>query len=73
MNNLLNLIQITVSVLLVTVILLQSRSSGLSTIFGGSGEVFRTKRGMEKGLFVATIILAITFLALGILRLVIAK
>ncbi len=58
---LLNIIQIIIAILLVTVILLQNRGSGLSGIFGGSGNVYRTKRGIEKNLFIATIILAILF------------
>ncbi len=71
MHKILNLIQIIISILLITAILLQPRGSGLSSIFGGGGEVFRTKRGMEKTVFIMTIILAVIFLALGIIRLVV--
>jgi preprotein translocase subunit SecG len=42
-------------------ILLQSRGTGLSGVFGGASNVYRTKRGIEKTLFTATIILAILF------------
>jgi preprotein translocase subunit SecG len=73
MKNILNLIQIVISSLLITTIIIQSRGSGLSSIFGGGGEIFQTRRGIEKSLFIATIVLAIIFLAVGILRLVIAK
>jgi len=31
--------------------------------FGGEGSIYRTKRGVEKGIFIATIILAILFFA----------
>ncbi len=61
--------QIAVSVLLVISILLQNRGSGLSAVFGGGGNVYRTKRGLEKGLFVFTIILVILFVAIGVVNL----
>ncbi len=62
----LTILQIIISIFLITVILLQSQGSGLSTAFGGSGEVFRSKRNAEKFLVIFTIILAII---LGILSL----
>lgn len=54
-------IQMVLSVLLVAAILLQQRGSGLGAAFGGGGDVFRTKRGMEKILHYATIGIAIVF------------
>ncbi len=51
----------TIAVMLITVILLQSRGTGLSGIFGGTSNVYKTKRGLEKKLFIATIILSILF------------
>ena len=63
--------QIVVSCLLIIAILLQQRGSGLSSVFGGSGSIYRTKRGLEKGLFAATIILVLLFVAIGIVNLVI--
>lgn len=63
--------QIVISVLLVVAILLQQRGSGLSAVFGGSGNIYRTKRGLEKGLFFLTIILILLFVAIGIVNLVI--
>ena len=61
--NLLNLIQIIISILLIVFVLLQQRGGGLSTVFGGEGTVYRTRRGVEKGIFWGTIILAALFLA----------
>lgn len=58
--------QIAVSLLLIGSILLQSRGSGLSTTFGGDGNVYRTKRGVEKILFRSTIVLAIVFFGLAL-------
>ena len=66
--------QIIVSVILIIVILLQQRGSGLGGAFGGSGGsegIYYTKRGAEKFLFYATIVLAIIFVGLGIANLII--
>ncbi|MFH1145964.1 MAG: preprotein translocase subunit SecG [bacterium] len=54
--------QVIISILLVIAILLQQKGSGLGIAFGGDDSVYRTKRGVEKGLFVFTIILAFLFL-----------
>jgi len=61
MKNILPIIQIIISVLLVTAILLQQRGTGLSASFGGEGNIYRTKRGFEKILFYGTIFLAAVF------------
>lgn len=58
--------QLIISILLVVAIILQNRGAGLGGIFGGEGNVYRTKRGVEKGLFVATIVLAVIFFGLGL-------
>lgn len=56
--------QIVFSILLCFAVLLQQRGSGLSAVFGGSGTSFHsTKRGAEKFLVLATIVLAILFVA----------
>jgi len=65
----LNIIQIVIAGLLIAVILLQSQGAGLSQVFGGEGNVYRTKRGFEKFLFTSTIALAVLFLALSLTRL----
>ena len=61
-NILLPILQIIISILLITAILMQQRGTGLGAAFGGAGDVFRTKRGIEKGLFYATICLSVLFL-----------
>ena len=60
--NILLIIQLIVAVLLIGAIMLQSRGTGLGAAFGGEGNVYRTKRGLEKSLFRATIALATLFL-----------
>jgi len=62
----LNIAQIVVSVLLVAAILLQSRGTGLGATFGGEGNVYRTKRGVEKILFRSTIVFAVLFFGLAL-------
>jgi preprotein translocase subunit SecG len=55
------IIQVVSAILLMAAILMQNRGTGLSGVFGGSGNVYRTKRGIEKTLFTASIILSIVF------------
>lgn len=71
MRNLLLWIQIAVSVLLVTAILLQQKGAGLGAAFGGSGQIYRSKRGVEKSLFIGTIILTVLFVVIALLNLII--
>jgi protein translocase SecG subunit len=58
--------QIIVSAFLIISILLQQRGAGSSAITGGGTTSYYTKRGFEKALFIATIILAILFLAISL-------
>ncbi len=62
----LTIIQLVISLLLIGTILLQQRGGGLSPVLGG-GESFATRRGVEKKVFIATIILSILFLATSLL------
>ncbi|MEX2008038.1 MAG: preprotein translocase subunit SecG [Candidatus Spechtbacterales bacterium] len=64
---------IAVVIPLIVVILLQQRGSSLGGAFGGSGDTYYQKRGMEKVLFYTTIALAITFLGLAIANLLLAS
>lgn len=60
MQNLKNILTYTIIVidaLLIVVILLQQKEGGLSTVFGGEGTVYRSRRGIAKGLHYSTIIL----------------
>ena len=73
MENYLKIAQIAVSVLLIAAILLQSRGSGLSSTFGGEGNVYRTKRGVEKVLFRSTIVFAVLFFGLALANIILPK
>lgn len=69
--DILKLSQISIAIALMVVILLQNRGDGVSGVFGGGGgggsNSYLTKRGMEKKLFVATIILSVSFFIVSLL------
>jgi protein translocase SecG subunit len=67
------IIQIVVSTLLVVSVLLQNRAEGLGKMFGGGGEVFRTKRGLEKFLYYFTIALVVILVVLSLTLLKLAE
>jgi preprotein translocase subunit SecG len=69
------IVQIVIAVFLVLLILLQERSAGMSGLFGGGdgGGIYQTRRGLERIIFYATIVLAIVFAALAVLQLFLAK
>ena len=57
------ILQIILAILLTVLILLQQRGAGLGMAFGGEGNVYRSRRGIEKFLFYATIATATLFCA----------
>ncbi len=59
----LRVIQIILSITVITFILLQPRGAGLGSAFGGSsaGSVFKTRRGVEKLIFNLTIVFVVLF------------
>ena len=68
--NIFQIIQIIIAILLIMAILLQHRGVGLSEVFGGSGSVYRTRRGLERKLFIITIVLAILFFLIALSSLI---
>ena len=72
MTNIIAIAQIAVSVLLIILILLQERHAGAGGLFGGGGgeHVYQTRRGLERVVFVVTIILVAAFAGLAILNLI---
>jgi len=62
------IIQMVVSVLLIGAVMLQSQGGGLGSSFAQAS--YHTKRGMEKGLFVLTIGLAVVFVISSVINLV---
>lgn len=67
MDTYLYIVQILVSVVLIGVLLLQARGSGFSATFNSDSSIYRTRRGVEKTLFNATIGLAIFFVLVSIM------
>lgn len=63
---LLRFLDIIVMVVLIIIVALQNKSSGLSTVFGGAGNVVQTRRGFEKWLFYATIVLGTLFVIINV-------
>lgn len=60
------LAQIIVSVALITLVMLQAKGSGMGGIFGGDGGIYKTRRGVEKTIYQATIGLSVLFFLLAI-------
>ena len=57
--------QIIVSLVLTGLILVQTQNSGAGSMFGNDTTVYRTKRGLEKTMYQATIVLSVVFFVLA--------
>ncbi|MFA6588172.1 MAG: preprotein translocase subunit SecG [Patescibacteria group bacterium] len=66
----LSVVEIVTAVLMTIAILMQAKGAGLGAVFGGEGNVYRTKRGAEKVLFYATIVMGVIFAGAAIAILV---
>lgn len=62
--------QLILGIILIGLILLQVKGTGLGSAFGGDMGFYRTKRGVEKLLFYFTIIITFLFLTSALLGLV---
>lgn len=63
--------QITIAILLILFILMQDKGTGLSATFGGTGNFYASKRGLEKILSKGTVLLSIGFFVNAVLFLVV--
>ncbi len=63
-------LQVITSIILICLVLIQERSSGLSSVLGGSAMPYHTRRGAEKTIFNGTIIAAAIFIVLAIINLI---
>lgn len=70
-ETILNIIQLVLAVILIVVVLLQQKGTGLSGVFGGSGNIYSTKRGVDKILYYVTIATTAIFFIISLVRLVI--
>ena len=68
-GNILEVITFVSAALTILLILLQQRGASLGAGFGSSGELYTTRRGLEKSLFITTIWMAVIFVGsiLGLL------
>jgi protein translocase SecG subunit len=73
LNQIVLIANMVVMVVLIIMVAMQNKSSGLSNVFGGSGNVVQTRRGVDKWLFYATIVAAVLFVGLSITSLVLSK
>src|SRR4029077_18248433 len=68
-----NVAQIIISIVLILVLLIQTRGAGFGGTFNSDSSVFRTRRGIEKTLFQLTIVLTVVFVVISILSVIAAK
>ena len=73
MENYIQIAQITISVSLSLIILLQVRGTSGNLMGSGAGETFRSKRGLEKFFYNATIVLAILLVISSVISSIYAK
>jgi len=71
LNQILIYAQIAISIILIVLIALQQRGAALGGAFGGGGEFYSSRRGIQKNIYYATIVVAGLFIALGVLVLVV--
>ncbi|MDB5162806.1 MAG: preprotein translocase subunit SecG [Candidatus Saccharibacteria bacterium] len=60
-DTILQIVMIASAVLMVVSILLQQRGATLGAGFGSSGELYTTRRGIDKNLFEVTVVFAVVF------------
>ena len=60
-GDVLQIIMLGSAILMVLAVLLQQRGASLGAGFGGSSELYTTRRGLDKNLFEATVVLAVIF------------
>ncbi len=59
--------QLIVAIALIVVVLFQLHGGGMGGIFGQTDSVYRTRRGVERSLFILTIVLAVIFVIVAII------
>lgn len=69
MKQILTIVQILISVLLILVIMIQAKGTGLGRTFGGGSGTSFSRRGLEKLIFRSTFILSFLFILISILQL----
>ncbi|MFZ1301366.1 MAG: preprotein translocase subunit SecG [Candidatus Microsaccharimonas sp.] len=60
-DTILQIVMIASAILMIVSILLQQRGATLGAGFGSSGELYTTRRGIDKNLFEVTVVFAVIF------------
>lgn len=61
LNSVIQIVMVISAILMIITILLQQRGATLGAGFGSSGELYTTRRGLDKSLFDTTVVLAVIF------------
>jgi len=69
MKNALLIINIVLSIFVVVLILIQGRGAGLGSAWGGGGEMYQTRRGVEKIIMQLTVIGIVLFFVVSLINL----
>lgn len=69
MKNLLLVVNIILSIIIVIFILIQGKGAGLGSAWGGGGEMFTTRRGVEKVILWVTTIAIVVFFVISLVNL----
>lgn len=69
MKTIFSIMQLVVSISFIILILLQAKGVGLGKAWGGSGEFYKSRRGVEKIIFYTTVVVAFLFFISSVLTL----
>ena len=69
LGNFLEILVFVSAILTILLVLVQQRGASLGAGFGSSGELYTKRRGLEKSIFVATVVTSVVFVSsiLGLL------
>jgi preprotein translocase subunit SecG len=69
----LNIAQIVISLVVVGLILMQTRGTGFAAGYSADSSIFRTRRGLERTVFQLTIAVGVVFVLMSILSVVLPR
>jgi len=72
MKNILYFVQIGISLVFILLVLLQAKGVGLGRAWGGGGDFYKSRRGVEKIIFNLTVLFAFLFLLSSILNFILS-
>lgn len=72
MREILSIVQIIIAASLIFLIMMQAKGVGLGRAWGGGGEFYKSRRGVEKIIFQLTIVLTSLFLISSVINLILS-